>query len=190
MARDVAYQQAEEKIERASRLRVNRLELAELGLTELPQSLGQLTQLKSLDLRRNQLTVLPDSLGQLTHLQVLLLYDNPLDLELTAAYKEGLKTVQQYLRAKSRPQVVLNEGKLILVGEGEVGKSCLLSALREDKWIEKRPTTHGIEIKPVKVTNPDTGTEITLNGWDFGGQRVYRPTHQLFLATIPLRQVI
>src|SRR5262249_50976709 len=23
---------------------------------------------------------------------------------------------------------------------------------------------------------------ITLNGWDFGGQRVYRPTHQLFFS--------
>ena len=44
------------------------------------------------------------------------------------------------------------------------------------------PTTHGIEIKPVKVTDPDSKTEITLNGWDFGGQRVYRPTHQLFFS--------
>ena len=25
-------------------------------------------------------------------------------------------------------------------------------------------------------------TEITLNGWDFGGQRIYRPTHQLFFS--------
>jgi GTPase SAR1 family protein len=77
---------------------------------------------------------------------------------------------------------VLNEAKLILIGEGEVGKSCLLAALRGDPWEEGRPTTHGIEIKPVKVTDPATGTEITLNGWDFGGQRVYRPTHQLFFS--------
>jgi hypothetical protein len=33
------------------------------------------------------------------------------------------------------------------------------------------------------VTDPATGTEITLNGWDFGGQRVYRPTHQLFFSS-------
>ena len=78
--------------------------------------------------------------------------------------------------------MVLNEAKLILIGEGEVGKSCLLGALRGDPWVEGRPTTHGIEIKPVKVTDPATGTEITLNGWDFGGQRVYRPTHQLFFS--------
>ena len=77
---------------------------------------------------------------------------------------------------------MLNEAKLILIGEGEVGKSCLLGALRGDPWQEGRPTTHGIEIKPVTVTDSEGGTEITLNGWDFGGQRVYRPTHQLFFS--------
>jgi internalin A len=78
--------------------------------------------------------------------------------------------------------VVLNEAKLILIGEGEVGKSCLLGALRGDPWEEGRLTTHGIEIKPVKVTNSQTDAEITLNGWDFGGQPVYRPIHQLFFS--------
>jgi hypothetical protein len=54
--------------------------------------------------------------------------------------------------------------------------------LRGDPWEEDRRTTHGIEIRQVKVTDSATGTEITLNGWDFGGQRVYRPTHQLFFS--------
>ncbi|MEM7010133.1 MAG: hypothetical protein AAF585_01515 [Verrucomicrobiota bacterium] len=30
--------------------------------------------------------------------------------------------------------------------------------------------------------DPESGTKITLNGWDFGGQKVYRPTHQLFFT--------
>jgi GTPase SAR1 family protein len=116
-------------------------------------------------------------------LEILAIDDNPLNPELAAADKEGLNAVKSYLRAKAEAQVVLNEAKLILVGEGEVGKSCLLSALRDEAWEESRPTTHGIEIKSVKVTNPASGTEITLNGWDFGGQRVYRPTHQLFFSS-------
>ncbi|MCB2262532.1 MAG: hypothetical protein LGR52_06270 [Candidatus Thiosymbion ectosymbiont of Robbea hypermnestra] len=82
------------------------------------------------------------------------------------------------------------EAKLILIGEGEVGKSCLLGALRNDPWEEGRPTTHGIEIKPVLVTCPETGAGITLNGWDFGGQRVYRPTHQLFFSAPAVYLVI
>ncbi|HEX8177698.1 MAG TPA: COR domain-containing protein [Pyrinomonadaceae bacterium] len=112
---------------------------------------------------------------------MLLLNRNPLNPELAAAYKEGLDAVMRYLRAKAGAQVVLNEAKLILIGEGEVGKSCLLDALRGDPW-EERPSTHGIEIKPVKVVDPESGKEITLNAWDFGGQRVYRPTHQLFFS--------
>ena len=65
-----------------------------------------------------------------------------------------------------------------------MGKSCCSGALRGDDWVE-RPTTHGIEIKPVSVIDSNNRTEITLNGWDFGGQRVYRPTHQLFLVPQP-----
>jgi hypothetical protein len=161
---------------------LEKLSLMNDQLTDLPSPVGHLTHLNWLYLLDNRLTDLPSSLAQLEHLEVLILANNPLNPELAAAYKEGLDAVKRYLRAKAGAQVVLNEAKLILIGEGEVGKSCLLGALRGDKWVEGRPTTHGIEIKPVKVTDPDRGTEITLNGWDFGGQRVYRPTHQLFFS--------
>jgi hypothetical protein len=150
--------------------------------TSLPDWLGEMTQLETLELSETPLTDLPSSLAQLPNLKELNLLNAPLNPELAAAYKDGLESVKRYLRAKSEARVVLNEAKLILIGEGEVGKSCLLGALRGDEWVEGRDTTHGIEIKPVKVTDPASGTEITLNGWDFGGQRVYRPTHQLFFS--------
>jgi len=151
-------------------------------IRELPEWIGELTQLETLSLEYNRLTELPEALGHL-HLNRLLLTGNPLNPELAAAYKEGLDAVKRYLRAKADAQVVLNEAKLILIGEGEVGKSCLLGALRNDPWEEGRLTTHGIEIKSIKVNDSASGTEITLNGWDFGGQRVYRPTHQLFFSS-------
>lgn len=151
-------------------------------LEELPDEIGQLGSLEWLALGGNQLHELPSTLGSLESLKSLNLEHNPLNPELAAAYAEGLDAVKRYLRAKAEARVVLNEAKLILIGEGEVGKSCLLGALRGDEWEEGKSTTHGIEIKPVKVTDPVKGTEITLNGWDFGGQRVYRPTHQLFFT--------
>ena len=165
---------------------IRHLELDGNELTTVPESIGRLVNLEMLWLSGvggpNKLQDLPASLGKLANLSRLELANNPLNPELAAAYKEGLDAVKRYLRAKAEAQVLLNEAKLILIGEGEVGKSCLLGALRGDPWEEGRPTTHGIEIKPVKVTDPATGTEITLNGWDFGGQRVYRPTHQLFFS--------
>ena len=156
------------------------LALGDNYFVDLPDWLGELFRLKELRLQNNRITDIPASFAQLERLKHLDLDDNPLNPELAAAYKEGLGAVMRYLRAKAEAQVVLNEAKLILIGEGEVGKSCLLGALRGDPWEEGKPTTHGIEIKPVKVNH--NGTEITLNGWDFGGQRVYRPTHQLFFT--------
>jgi hypothetical protein len=148
----------------------------------IPPEISQISRLRELWILNNQITELPVGLLQLPCLNELNIDGNPLNPELAAAYKEGLDAVKRYLRAKAEAQVVLNEAKLILIGEGEVGKSCLLGALRADPWEEGRPTTHGIEIKPVKVTDPATGTENALNGWDFGGQRVYWPTHQLFFC--------
>ena len=165
--------------------KLNRLfffQASDCNLEAIPDWLGEMENLKQVYFERNKLSDIPATLGQLKSLKEFYLSENPLNPELAAAYKEGLYAVKRYLRAKMEAQVVLNEAKLILIGEGEVGKSCLLGALRGDPWEEGRPTTHGIEIKPVKVTNPATGTEITLNGWDFGGQRVYRPTHQLFFS--------
>jgi len=156
----------------------------------VPEWLGELSELGQVYFTKDRVTDLPIQLGMLEKLSELGLDDNPLNLELAAAYNEGLEAVKSYLRAKARAQVVLNEAKLILIGEGEVGKSCLLGALRGDAWDGGRDTTHGIEIKPVKVTDPNSGTEITLNGWDFGGQRVYRPTHQLFFSAPAIYLVV
>lgn len=160
---------------------LEQLWVSKCGLTEVPSWIADCHKLHYIMLHNNKITDLPASLSRLP-LTSLILDDNPLNPELAAAHKEGLGAVKRYLRAKAKAQVVLNEAKLILVGEGEVGKSCLLGALRGKEWVDGRPTTHGIVIKSVKVTDPDKGTEITLNGWDFGGQRVYRPTHQLFFS--------
>jgi hypothetical protein len=48
MARDKAYYEAEKKIEEARRLGAKELKLVKMGLTELPESLGTLTQLQYL----------------------------------------------------------------------------------------------------------------------------------------------
>jgi Leucine-rich repeat (LRR) protein/GTPase SAR1 family protein len=163
---------------------------AKCELQVLPDWIGELTNLASLFLDENNLHDLPITLRQLSNLTDLGLNGNPLNLDLTSAYEQGIEAVMQYLRSRAEGEVTLNEAKLILVGEGEVGKSCLLGALRGDKWVDGRSTTHGIEIKPVIVTAPDNETGITLNGWDFGGQRVYRPTHQLFFSSSAVYLVV
>ncbi|WKZ49541.1 MAG: COR domain-containing protein [Anaerolineales bacterium] len=180
------------------------LEELSIGYTNLnlvPAWINELTNLRLLNVFFNKIAELPSSIAELEHLQILLLNGNPLNPELAEADKQGLDTVKLYLRAGA--VIPSYEAKLILVGEGEVGKTCLMDALLDKPW-QEHPSTHGIEIQSFKVTYFEKEetvdligdveesinknkleikqTEITLNGWDFGGQRVYRPTHQLFFS--------
>jgi Leucine-rich repeat (LRR) protein len=87
MARDQAYYEAEKKIEEALKSGATELNLRDMRLTELPESIGNLIQLQKLDLggdwvkrgdENNKLTTLPNSLKQLAQLQLLNLSSNQL----------------------------------------------------------------------------------------------------------------
>lgn len=158
------------------------LSLGNNCLRSLPAKVSSFTRLRTLNLQQNQLTSLPAEVGELQHLQDLHLDDNPLHPELAAAYEDSTEAVLRYLRAKRGESVELCEAKLILVGEGEVGKSCLLDALRGESF-RKHESTEGIQVESFEVAAPSGDGPITLNGWDFGGQKVYRPTHQLFFSS-------
>jgi C-terminal of Roc, COR, domain/Ras of Complex, Roc, domain of DAPkinase/Leucine rich repeat len=208
MTQDEAFLKAERRIEAARLEGATTLNLSGLGLTEVPEAIASLPQLTGLYLLSNQLTSVPEVIASLTQLTVLYLSynqltsvpeaiasltqlrtfnldENPLEPELAAAYAHGIESVFQFLRAKVNSSIVLNEAKLILIGEGEVGKTSLIGALRGDVWVENRATTHGVEvdIKSLILIDPDSGKEITFNGWDFGGQNIYRHTHQLFFTS-------
>lgn len=174
--------------------KLTNLQSLDLGLnklTQLPESISSLVNLQRLDLYGNELTSLPLSMGHMDELQFIRFENNPLPPELAAVSEQKSSSIISYLKARAKGSVVLNEGKLILIGEGEVGKSCLLDALRDEPW-KQHESTHGIEIKPVFVTcdSKEGSDEITLNTWDFGGQKVYRPTHQLFFSAPALYLVI
>ncbi|MBN9523412.1 leucine-rich repeat domain-containing protein [bacterium] len=78
MPPDDARREAERRIEEACRSGSAELFLRGLGLTELPESLGQLTQLQELYIGQNQLTGLPEALGRLPMLRHLDLHQNRL----------------------------------------------------------------------------------------------------------------
>jgi hypothetical protein len=153
-------------------------------LTELPEALGELPSLTELYVRFNRLTELPGGIGLRNSLEELQLDGNPLGPELKAAARLGIDAVQSLLARIDDEGVLIREGKIVLVGEGEVGKTSLLAALRNEPFVVGRDTTHGIEVKPLILSSEDrgVGAEIKLNAWDFGGQEVYRPTHQLFFT--------
>ncbi len=153
-------------------------------LTSLPESLGQLRKLQRLSLGKNQLTDLPLSLGRLEELNHLDLFENPLNPALGSAHEQGVEAIKSYLRSLEHSEP-LYEAKLLLVGEGDVGKTTLLKALTGRDPREGEKSTHGVSIDVHRMNLPHPGlpaVTIKFNAWDFGGQEVYRVTHQFFFS--------
>jgi WD40 repeat protein/DNA-directed RNA polymerase subunit RPC12/RpoP len=71
--------------------------------------------------------------------------------------------------------------KVVLLGEGVVGKTSLAYRLIKDKY-EVRDRTHGMNVWPLELPLPPDATldrEALL--WDLAGQEDYRLIHRLFL---------
>lgn len=81
---------------------------------------------------------------------------------------------------KSEEKRPLNEGKLILVGRGEVGKTSLVRRLVNNKFRGDESKTQGINITNWTLRCPSD--KFRLNIWDFGGQEIMHATHQFFLT--------
>lgn len=189
------------------------LSLAENELTALPPTIGRLTNLSRLILSRNRLTMLPPEIGQLTNLTELTLdgnrlielprqlagllvgrlnlsvRSNPLHEPLPELVQRGAEALAAYLRSLE-DATRQYEAKILLVGEGNVGKTSLIAALSNAPFVDGRPTTHGIEIRPLIVRHPELDLDMTLRTWDFGGQEVYRISHQFFFSRRALYLVV
>ncbi len=153
------------------------------GLRHLPPEIGQLTNLEGLYLENSQLESLPPELGLLTNLVALDLVGNPLTSLSPEIVAQGTLAILTFLRDQLGESSRQWVSKLLLVGEGGVGKTSLLRALRGEEFDTGESTTLGIEIKPVELEHPtEANVTMQLNAWDFGGQEIYHATHQFFLT--------
>ncbi len=88
--------------------------------------------------------------------------------------------------------------KVVLVGESDVGKSCLAMRLAEHRYPEdhEQGTTHGMRfwrLEPEKLhasLAAPSGERRDVVLWDFGGQEEYRLVHQLFLHDTTIALVL
>ena len=160
------------------------LELSNNELTGLPAEIGQLSALQVFDLSNNELTALPAEIGKVSAVESLSLGGNPgLVFPPWEIVRQGKAAVMRFLRKyleDSRRQWV---SKLLVLGEGGVGKTSLLRTLAGEPLDQQESTTHGIEIRPLESSHPiEPGVTMQLKAWDFGGQEIYHATHQFFLT--------
>jgi internalin A len=174
------------------------------GAAAIAENLPNLT---SLDLSNNSIEVdglikLLDLMtdGRSIRLTSLALSDNPgleglgiPELTQSVDARAILATYSDLRSAKSEGGVPFGEAKLVVLGDGAVGKTSLLNALIENLPCNPSEVkTPGVEHR---VWNPSWtlssgpgGSEVRLNVWDFGGQVILQQTHQYFLTErcIPL----
>ncbi|MEH2231546.1 MAG: COR domain-containing protein [Nostoc sp.] len=153
-------------------------------LSSLPPEISQLSNLTTLSLDNNQLSSLPPEISQLSNLTTLSLHNNPqLSSPPPEIVEQETQAILTYLRERLEGSQRQWVSKLLVVGEGGVGKTSLLRALRGEEFDTQESTTHGIEIKWLDLSHPSkAGTTMHLKTWDFGGQEIYHATHQFFLT--------
>ena len=104
--------------------------------------------------------------------------------EILANPEDPAAILAAYRRLAKGEKKVLNEAKLLVVGDEAVGKTSLLRYLihgkPRDPAEEKTP---GIAQERIETErwSPKAGG-ASLNVWDFGGQEIMRGTHRFFLT--------
>jgi len=100
-----------------------------------------------------------------------------------------LYRLRRYFDAMERgAPVELRDVKVMILGNGQIGKTQLRRQLCGEDYDESVKTTHGVDIAlaelPAATSGSRAGDDPTpLKIWDFGGQDIYLGTHALFLRT-------
>ena len=197
---------------RLSKLR--ELSFANNKLTSLDIGIGQLSNLEIINISENNISLLPDDITKLHKLNMLLLKGNdlPIPPEILGKNKDPQTILNYYFSLleikvsetisvkdeisvrKEQKGKQLNELKLILVGQGSVGKTSLVQQIIDGTFDQNQTKTEGISISQWQVTGSqkreskgqseieNRKSEIRLNIWDFGGQEIMHATHQFFLT--------
>ncbi len=180
------------------------LELYDNYLVSLPDSIDQFTKLEVLNLENNKLETLPPSIQNIAGLRQLYLHNNP-DLgippEILGAtrrdYDHGNQPaypqdiLRYYFMQQTKIKRPINEAKLLLLGQGDVGKTSLVKRLVHGSFDPNERKTDGINIEQWHIANQFTPNQpIRVNVWDFGGQEIMHATHQFFLTERSLYLVI
>src|SRR6476469_1349319 len=160
-------------------------------IAQISDAICQLSNLTHLDLINNQITSIPEAIGSMEKLEKLDLRGNPIPIPLEilggkqSSQPGDLRAILDFYFQTRDPDATeeLNEAKLLIVGEGEAGKTTLANKLLNPNYElkEREPSTEGIDVMRWEFTQAN-GKPFRVHLWDFGGQEIYHATHQFFLT--------
>ncbi len=150
--------------------------------------LAGLAALRELDCSGCDLSDFPERLLFSPSLEELFLYDCrlpgvPAEVLSQSGGANCLHSLRAHVRDLAAGAVAVADVKLMVLGNGRVGKTQLCRRLRGEPFDETVASTHGITVTAVDLPAAGDGPAVRLNLWDFGGQDLYHGTHALFLRS-------
>jgi internalin A len=164
------------------------LEMQENGIDEIPTEIGNLLNLETLSISNNKLTSLPEEITRLKKLTRLFLGGNNLKIpyEIIWMFKEPSVIIGYYFSNLHVPKRPIKEAKVLIIGQGSVGKTSIIERILQDAFDLGQAKTDGISINQWMVDehseSENQKSKIRVNLWDFGGQEIMHATHQFFLT--------
>ncbi|MEM8643194.1 MAG: COR domain-containing protein [Cyanobacteria bacterium P01_G01_bin.54] len=176
------------------------LDLRRNGITDC-SFLSELKGLTSLDLSGNRIKEIPQYLatGRLVvevdeeyAFDCINLYNNPIEDPPLEIVRQGNAAIlNYYAQLATQGTDHLYEAKMLIVGEGEAGKTTLAHKIPEPDCplphVDDRTRGISIQTHIFPCRNRDrlersVARDFHLNIWDFGGQEIYHATHRFFLS--------
>ena len=112
-------------------------------------------------------------------------------------FRRDRAVIEAYYRdLEANTERQLNECKVILLGDGEVGKTYIIDRISNNNERlpenHKTDTTKGILLSTVQTADGETiesdaskfnDTDLKIRFWDFGGQQIMHSMHRCFLTS-------
>eukprot|EP00002_Diphylleia_rotans_P029127 TRINITY_DN5914_c0_g1_i13.p1 TRINITY_DN5914_c0_g1~~TRINITY_DN5914_c0_g1_i13.p1 ORF type:complete len:1997 (-),score=306.22 TRINITY_DN5914_c0_g1_i13:2138-8128(-) len=168
------------------------LHLRNNKLQSLPPWIQELQNMVLLDIRGNKITTLPNQLGLLRSLTILHLDEEQLVYPPPNVVARGTQDIVMFLyTAQYGGTMLWLEGRILLLGEGEVGKTTLCESLVQWKFlclgfrstVRHRARTLGAEIAEKALVLEHQSPSVSAHIWDFGGQDIFQVTNPFFLSS-------
>lgn len=146
--------------------------------------LAELSDLTELNCSFCDLKNVPPGLWQRPNLSKLILFDSkvpgiPDEVLSSDVHDNCLLALRAHLADLGDDPEPLTDVKLMVLGNGRIGKTQICNRLRGLNFDAEADSTHGIQLTSAPIPE-GTGQ---FNIWDFGGQDIYFGTHALFLKS-------
>ena len=172
------------------------LNLSRNGIgAEGAKALANLTNLTTLYLSYYYLNETCEELWMLPLLEKLVLYkSNIKGIPEEILSKEGdencLPALRAHLKSLQSGAETIRDVKLMVLGNGLIGKTQICRRLSNKGFDERVESTHGIDVSNIDLKSQHNKEEISFHIWDFGGQDIYLGTHSLFLSNRAIFQLV